>query len=101
MQKTHLSVLLAAILALFLVGCGGKAEPSAPSAPEAPETSSGSAPSSGKAEDTPEEALAAATDYLTFMHLSREGMIEELTNYGFSRENAEYAADNCGADWNE
>ena len=32
---------------------------------------------------------------------SREGLIDQLMYEKFSTEEATYAADNCGADWNE
>ena len=48
-----------------------------------------------------EEALQTAKDYLQTMPFSRSGLIDQLTFAGFSAEEAEYAADNSGADWNE
>ncbi len=48
-----------------------------------------------------EQALGFASIYLEFMTLSYEGLIGQLESYGFSKEVATYAADNCGKDWKE
>lgn len=46
-------------------------------------------------------ALAKADDYLNYTAFSYSGLIEQLEYEGFSTEEATFAADNCGADWNE
>lgn len=46
-------------------------------------------------------ALSKAKQYLDFSAFSYEGLIEQLEYEKFSHEDAAYAADNCGADWNE
>lgn len=46
-------------------------------------------------------ALKSAKDYLSFTAFSYEGLIEQLEYEKYSHEDAVYAADNCGADWNE
>ncbi len=46
-------------------------------------------------------ALKAARQYLDIMGLSYSGLIRQLELAEFSHEEAVYAADNCGADWNE
>ena len=48
-----------------------------------------------------EKALEAAQNYLSFTAFSHDGLIEQLEYEGLSEEDATYAADNCGADWNE
>ena len=48
-----------------------------------------------------QEALAAAKDYLDAVPLSYIGLINQLEYEGFSEEAAVFAADLCGADWNE
>ena len=49
-----------------------------------------------------EDALDVAEHYLSTFSCSREGLIEQLNNRDiFTYESAVYAADNCGADWNE
>lgn len=46
-------------------------------------------------------ALASAKNYLSFTSFSYDGLIKQLEYEKFSHEDAIYAADNCGADWNE
>lgn len=46
-------------------------------------------------------ALAKAKSYLSFSAFSYKGLVDQLEYSKFSREEATYAADNCGADWNE
>lgn len=46
-------------------------------------------------------ALAKAKDYLSIMAFSRSGLIKQLEYEKFSTEDATFAADNCGANWNE
>lgn len=48
-----------------------------------------------------QSALDSANSYLSFMAFSYSGLIDQLEYEGFSTEDATYAADNCGADWNE
>lgn len=45
-------------------------------------------------------ALSKARDYLGYSAFSYTGLIEQLEYEGFPKEDATYAADNCGADWN-
>lgn len=46
-------------------------------------------------------ALKSAKDYLSFTAFSYKGLIDQLEYEKYSHEDAVYAADNCGADWNE
>lgn len=46
-------------------------------------------------------ALSQAKNYLGIMPFSHSGLIEQLKYEGYSDEAATYAADSCGADWNE
>lgn len=46
-------------------------------------------------------ALSKAKDYLRLMAFSYKGLIRQLEYEKFTHEEAVYAADNCGADWNE
>lgn len=48
-----------------------------------------------------QNALASAKSYLDFTAFSYSGLIEQLEYEGYSTEDATFAADNCGADWNE
>lgn len=44
-------------------------------------------------------ALRSAQSYLQFSAFSYKGLIEQLEYEGYSKEDATYAVDNCGADW--
>lgn len=46
-------------------------------------------------------ALSSAASYLDYTSFSYSGLIDQLEFEGYSTEAATYAADNCGADWNE
>ncbi len=46
-------------------------------------------------------ALRSAGSYLSFGAFSYNGLIKQLEYEGFTQEEAQYAADNCGADWCE
>lgn len=48
-----------------------------------------------------QNALRSAQNYLSFMPFSYSGLVSQLEFEGYSTEEATYAADNCGADWNE
>lgn len=45
-------------------------------------------------------ALKSAQTYLSIMAFSYRGLVEQLEYEGYTTSEAEYAADNCGADWN-
>lgn len=46
-------------------------------------------------------ALQKAKDYLSFTAFSYSGLIAQLEYEGFTKEEATYGVDNCGADWKE
>lgn len=46
-------------------------------------------------------ALATANSYLRHTYFSYEGLIDQLEYEGYPEEDAIYAVDNCGANWNE
>lgn len=46
-------------------------------------------------------ALKSAKEYLKTSAFSYSGLVEQLKYEGFSTDEATYAVDNCGADWNE
>ena len=56
---------------------------------------------SGALTNGQKNALSSAYDYISVMSFSYDGLIEQLEYEGFSTEDATYAADACGADWNE
>ena len=48
-----------------------------------------------------QNALSSAKDFLSVMSFSYSGLIQQLEFDGYTHEEAVYAANNCGADWNE
>lgn len=48
-----------------------------------------------------ENALGKAHQYLDTLPLSYQGLVQQLEYDGFSNDEAIFAADNCGADWND
>ena len=48
-----------------------------------------------------QNAYKAAISYLNHGNFSRKGLIEQLEFEKYSNEDATWAVDNCGADWNE
>lgn len=46
-------------------------------------------------------ALEKAYTYLNVMAFSKSGLADQLEFEGFTKEEARYAVENCGADWNE
>lgn len=46
-------------------------------------------------------ALEQALNYLNYTAFSYTGLMDQLEYEGYSEEEAAYAVDNCGADWNE
>lgn len=46
-------------------------------------------------------ALKSAKNYLSMMAFSKSGLAKQLEFEGYSEDEAEYAVENCGADWNE
>lgn len=64
----------------------------APSTPDAPSTGT----TLGE-----QNALETAQQYLEIMAFSYSGLIGQLEYEGYTTEEATYAADHCGADWNE
>lgn len=56
---------------------------------------------SGSATFGEKNALERAHQYLEYSAFSYTGLIDQLEFEGYSHSEAVYAADNCGADWNE
>ena len=56
---------------------------------------------SGGTSISKQNALKSAKSYLNYSAFSYTGLIEQLEFEKYSYEDAVYAADNCGADWNE
>lgn len=64
-------------------------------------SSSESTKDSSESTFSQQQALRSAQSYLKYTAFSRKGLIEQLEFEGYSTADATYAADNCGADWNE
>lgn len=93
-------------------------ESSEPLGAEDEDTAETSAPTAGKQNDQEPEgsqteepgatsmtvsqanALRSARSYISIMDFSHSGLVDQLEYEGFSTEDATFAADNCGADWN-
>ena len=45
-------------------------------------------------------AISSAKEYLETQGFSKQGLIEQLEFEGYTKEEAVYGANNCGADWN-
>lgn len=67
----------------------------------APEESSDPEPEADTITMGQKNALSSAKSYLNYSAFSYTGLIKQLEFEKFSNEDAVYAADNCGADWNE
>lgn len=63
------------------------------------ETTSPSSTSTSTPTVSQQNALESARRYLDHMHFSHDGLIDQLEYEEFSTEDATWAADNCGADW--
>lgn len=48
-----------------------------------------------------QNALSTAMSYLDYTAFSHDGLIDQLEFEGYSTEDATWAADNCGANWND
>ena len=111
MKRTHLYLLCLAML-LTLTACGDTSQPTTDDQP--PTNTDAIEPAEPIEETTPEpeepadtltmgqkNALGSAESYLEIMPFSHSGLIGQLKYDGYTTEEATYAADNCGADWNE
>lgn len=105
-MKKLLIGLMCIVMVLSLSACGGTAEP-ADTEPTQTESTEGTTETDVVEEAAPsatmgeKNALSQADNYLSMMAFSYTGLIEQLEFEGYSKEEATYAADNCGADWNE
>ena len=95
MRKCILTVLLACSLMLALAACSN-------SSISQPNNSAaqGIDVQAENATANQRKALNRAKTYLASMPFSCEGLVEQLEYEGFSVEDAAYAAENCGANWN-
>lgn len=94
MKKIIVAILLI-VLCLGFTACGGSDTNSASNADPSVEATTEDLTTGQK------NALGSAEAYLSTMAFSYSGLIDQLEYEGYSTEDATYAADNCGADWNE
>lgn len=96
-KKSNLVFVVVAVVLVFAVlgayGAKNKPAPKSPAAPASVKTD--------RQIDPHQDVLNKANNYLNAMPFSYSGLIEQLEFEGFSEQDATYAADNCGADWNE
>ena len=107
-------VLVSLVLAIIGAALGGQEKPASSTQHSA--NSSSQAVTSSQPASQPESsssesqdavttgqknALRAAEQYLSVMPFSYSGLSEQLEFDSYSEDDATYAADNCGADWNE
>lgn len=86
MNKKHLTVLATTAL-IAISGVAGAEAQAATHFPLSPMSQ--------------ENALRKAQEYLRVDHFSHQGLIKQLEYDQYSAEDAEYAADNVAADWNQ
>lgn len=107
-KRGWLALALCAVLAL--AGCGGSAAAEAQQDAGAAQEelsyqADAAAPIEAGEVELPQlgdgDPVAAAQAYLQYWPMSRAKMIEQLQVDGYTAEQAEAAADACGADWNE
>lgn len=102
MKKRVLALMLGAILALSLCACGGDTTTTDDTADA---TTTKQADIEEPTEDVPQEyqnALKKAEQYSDVMHMSKQGIYDQLTSEygeGFPAEAAQYAVDNLDADY--
>ena len=106
-----LSLLMAVLMGVtILSGCGGNAEEVAETTAEAEETTVVEEVTEEPVTEEPtvdtlankDAALEAANSCLRVMAFSYNGLVRYLQEFeGFTEDEAVYAVDNCGADWNE
>lgn len=103
--------LILALICVILSGCSD--EPSTQSDTQTNKSSVSAVQSTPEQTQEPQEpaestltmgqqnALKSAESYLEITAFSHSGLVQQLEFDGYSTEDATYAADNCGADWNE
>ena len=109
-RKTWLWIVIGLVVLFGLIGaCNGNTSETEGSAePEPVETAAAKETATPEpTEQLPDmttgekNALKSAKSYLAYSAFSYNGLIEQLEYEKYSHEEAVFAADNCGADWNE
>lgn len=97
--KWILLAIVALIVIIAIANSGGDDKKSGGAAAQGTEASE-SVPESNLTSGQ-KNALGAAKNYLEYQAFSRTGLIKQLEFEKYSTEDATFAADNLGADWNE
>ena len=98
-MKKFLCCVLAVMLMLSLVACGGDINANVTEG--SGETTQSTQSKNETMTMGQKIALKKAKSYLNTMAFSRDGLIKQLEFEGFSNEDSVFAVDNCNADWNE
>lgn len=104
MKRRIVALLFGVLMAFSLVACGGDSTPAPDSVGEIEQQTE---PAEEPAEEVSQEfknALKSAKTYSDMMHMSKQGIYDQLTSeYGdqFEADAAQYAVDNLDADYNE
>lgn len=86
---------------LVILSYGGKVALVEESDPEEPTENSDEETNISSLTTGQTNALQSAKSYLDYSAFSHDGLISQLEYEGYSTEDSTYAADNCGADWND
>lgn len=101
---TWVAVLLALVLVIGIVGGSSTEKPASATknpVPVAQNNAQTAEPVKSSETMSQRNALNSAKSYLRLTAFSRQGLIEQLEYEQYSHEDAVYAVDRCGADWNE
>ena len=91
--------LITLLFAISLTACG--AESSKEAKQEPPQEKQGAAPADDRTTEGEKGALETALRYLSVSAFSPNGLVKQLQYEGFTMNEAVYAVNKCGADWNE
>lgn len=112
-KKTWLWIVIGLIVLFGLIGAcngGSNDKPAGSAEQETTKAAATAKPEEADAEETEQlpgmttgekNALKAAKNYLAYSAFSHDGLVKQLEFEKYSHEEAVFAADNCGADWNE
>jgi SOS response regulatory protein OraA/RecX len=104
--------IILAVITVLMTGCGSSAseETNTTEAPAPVTTDTNAVENTEPVQPTSNEptltmgqknALQSAYDYLDYTAFSYKGLVAQLEYEGYSNADAVFAADRCGADWNE
>ena len=104
-MKKFTTILFVGLASIALVACSsnaGKKEDSKASEAKTEQASSSTATEDPNVSSEFKAALKKAKSYSKTAHLSKEGMVKQLTEFEkFPEDAAQYAVENAGIDWKE